>query len=54
MTNFEKYAINLLKNIKLCATKFFPAVIKNIRTIKNTKTTLTFADKMSPRNRTKS
>ena len=49
MTNFENDLINLLKSIKFRATKssFQRQLTEDIRTIKNTKTTLTFADKTS-------
>ena len=49
MTNFENDLTNLLKSIKFCATKssFQRQLTEDIRTIKNTKTTLTFADKAS-------
>ena len=49
MTKFENDLTNLLKNIKFCATKssFKQQLTEDIRTIKNTQTTLTFADKTS-------
>ena len=49
MTKFENDLTNLLKNIKFCATKssFQQQLTEDIRTIKNTQTTLTFADKTS-------
>ena len=49
MTKFEIDLTNLLKNIKFCATKssFQQQLTEDIRTIKNTQTTLTFADKTS-------
>ena len=49
MTNFENYITNLLKNIKFCATKssFQQQLVEDIRIIKNTKATLTFAGKTS-------
>ena len=49
MTNFENDLTNLLKSIKFRATKssFQQQLTEDIRTIKNTKTTLTFADKTS-------
>ena len=49
MTKFENDLTNLLKNIKFCATKssFQQQLTEDIRTIKNTQTTLTFADKAS-------
>ena len=48
MTNFENYLTNLLKSIKFRATKssFQQQLTKDIKTIKNTKTTLTFAAKI--------
>ena len=49
MTNFEYDLTNLLKTIKFCVTKNFfqQQLTKDIRIIKNTNTTLTFADKTS-------
>ena len=49
MTNFEKDFTNLLKSIKFRATKssFQQQLTEDIRTIKNTKTTLTFVDETS-------
>ena len=49
ITKFENDLTNLLKNIKFCATKssFQQQLTEDIRTIKNTQTTLTFADKTS-------
>ena len=49
MTNFENDLANLLKNIKIRGTKssFQQQIIEDIRTIKNTQTTLAFADKTS-------
>ena len=49
MTKFENDLTNLLKNIKFCATKssFQQQLTEDIRTIKNTQTTLTFPDKAS-------
>ena len=49
MTNFENDLTNLLKSIKFRATKssFQRQLTEDIRTIKNTKATLTFADKTS-------
>ena len=49
MTNFENDLTNLLKSIKFRATKcsFQQQLTENIKTIKNTKATLTFADKTS-------
>ena len=49
MTNFKNDWTNLLRNIKFRATKssFQQQLTKDIRTTKNTKTTLRFADKTS-------
>ena len=49
MKNFENDLTNVLKSIKFRATKssFQRQLTEDIRTIKNTKTTLTFADKTS-------
>ena len=49
MTNFENDLTNLLKTIKFRVTEssFQQQLTEDIRIIKNTKTTLTFADKTS-------
>ena len=49
MTNFENDLINLLKTIKFHVTNssFQQQLTEDIKIIKNTKTTLTFADKTS-------
>ena len=49
MINFENVLTNVLKNIKFRATKSFfqQQLTGGIRTVKNTKTNLTFADKTS-------
>ena len=49
MTNFENDLINLLKSIKFRETEssFQRQLTEDIRTIKSTKTTLTFADNTS-------
>ena len=58
MINFDNDLTNLLKTIKLRVTKsyFQQQLTEDIKFIKNTKTTLTFAYKTSkyPRNSTKS
>ena len=58
MINFDNDLTNLLKTIKLRVTKsyFHQQLTEDIKFIKNTKTTLTFAYKTSkyPRNSTKS
>ena len=49
ITNFENELTNLLKSIKFCETEssFLQQLTEDIRTIKKTKTILTFADKTS-------
>ena len=52
MTNFENDLTNLLEiNKFLAAERFFKQLAEDIRTIKNTKTTSTFADKTSNANK---